>query len=354
MSAERRTIAHSRPSVSEREIRAVAEVLSSGRLAQGARVEEFEREMGRWLGLPPGVAVSSGSAALHTALLAMGIGPGDEVLLPSYVCVAPLLAVRHVGAAPVPVDVHPRTGLMDPEDMKRRITSRTRLVVTVHLFGLPACPDETGFPEIPVLEDCAQSLGAVRDGRKVGTSGIAGVTSFYATKLLTTGEGGMVFSRDERFLDKVRDLREYDRKDDLRGRFNYKMTDLAAAMGRIQLEKLEGFLEKRSRIAEWYDEGLAGAPVRLPPRNAGRVHYRYVVGIDGNPDRIAAGMAKLGIEAARPVFRPLHRYLGLSGYEGTEECWRTHLSLPLYPDLSEEDVNRVCGCLRRVLEDPDL
>jgi dTDP-4-amino-4,6-dideoxygalactose transaminase len=203
-------IPHSRPSVDEVEMRALQNVLSSGQLAQGPQVQAFEKELGSFHGFPPGVATSSGTAALHLALLSLGVGPGDEVLLPSYVCSAPLHAAYHSGATPVLVDVEPTTGNMDPDDLKKRLTSKSKAIIAVHLFGLPSDIDEILALGLPVIEDCAQSLGANQEGRMLGTMGAISICSFYATKLITTGEGGMLLSRDPGLLTSAKDLRDYD------------------------------------------------------------------------------------------------------------------------------------------------
>jgi dTDP-4-amino-4,6-dideoxygalactose transaminase len=314
-------------------------VLSSGQLAQGQEVNGFEDELGSFHGLPPGVATSSGTAALHLALISLGVGQGDEVLLPSYVCSAPLHAVYHSGADPILVDVDPTTGNMDPDDLKKRLTSKSKAIIAVHLFGLPADIDEILALNLPVIEDCAQSLGANLEGKMLGTVGAISICSFYATKLITTGEGGMLLSRDPGLLAKARDLRDYDKKENFTTRFNYKMTDLQAALGRSQLKKLESFLGQREALARVYSEQLATLPCTLPLARAGRIYYRYVVSFN------------MGIEVARPVYRPLHRYFNLKGYPGAEMAWKSYLSLPIHPSLTSQDVHRVCQAFESALKE---
>ena len=273
------------------------------------------------------------------------------MLLPSYVCSAPLHAIHYTGATPVFVDVDPETGNIDPSDLKRRLTPKSKAVVAVHLFGMVADMESILSMGISVLEDCAQALGAGIGPRRAGALGHMSITSFYATKLMTTGEGGMVFSGHEPFMSKARDLAEYDKRDDFRVRFNYKMTDIEAAMGRCQLAKLDAFLEKRIFLARAYDEWLGPLPCRLPPSPDGRVYHRYVIGIDGNVQDIIDKLNNRGIEAARPIFRPLHTYFGLAGYPGAEKCWKQHLSLPLHPGLCVEDIEEICGALEGALEE---
>jgi perosamine synthetase len=344
------TIPHSRPSLDDEEIRLLHNVLISGQLAQGPQVESFEEELGTFHGLPPGVATSSGTTALHLALLSLGVGQGDEVLVPSYVCSAPLHAVYHSGATPVLVDVDPATGNMDPQDLKKRLTPKSKAIIVVHLFGFPVNLNEIVTLGLPVIEDCAQALGAELGGEKVGTLGRVAICSFYATKIITTGEGGMLLSHDAAILQKTRDLRDYDKRDSFAVRFNYKMTDIQAALGRTQLGKLEKFLNHREKLARVYSENLASLPCTLPLSYQGRIYYRYVISVEQNVSNLIQRLARENVQAARPVYRPLHRYLNLEGYSGTEVAWNSHLSLPIYPSLAPEEVQRICRTLRSFFE----
>lgn len=315
----------------------------------------FEEDVGRFLTLPPGVATSSGTAALHLALLALGVGPGDEVLLPAYVCSAPLLAVSHAGAVPVLVDVEPASGNMDPLDLKKRLTRRSKAIVVVHLFGMPAAVKEFLAPGLPVIEDCAQALGACQQEGHVGTFGDLAVCSFYATKLITTGEGGMLLGRDQSLLERARDVREYDKKDSFAVRFNYKMTDIQAAMGRVQLGKLGSFLARREALAEVYTARLAASSwCILPPHTQGRIYYRYVISVPRNPGLLIQRLFDRGVEAARPVYRPLHHYLEQKGYPGADEAWSSHLSLPLHPSLVPEEILEACRVFQETMEEIGL
>jgi len=344
-------IHHSRPSLDDEEIFALKNVLASGQLAQGPQIENFEEELGSFHGLLPGVATSSGTTALHLALLSLGVGPGDEVLLPSYVCSAPLHAVYHSRATPILVDVDPTNGNIDPEDLKKRLTSKSKAIIVIHLFGLPANVREISAFGLPVIEDCAQALGAELASRKVGTFGRVAICSFYATKIITTGEGGMLLSSDPDLLARSRDLRDYDKKENLTPRFNYKMTDLQAALGRSQFQKLERFLGQREALAGVYDEQLATLSCTLPPSQKGRIYYRYVVSLQGDLSGLTKTLLNMGIEVARPVYRPLHRYLSLEDYPGAEMAWNSHVSLPIHPSLTSHDVNRVCQALQQALKE---
>ncbi len=336
-------IPHSRPTLGEEDHQALAEVLRSGVIAQGVRVARFERDVATMLGLRGGVATSSGTAALHLALLALHVGEGDEVLLPTYVCSAVLHAVRAVGAVPRLVDSDPVSFNMDADAARKACSPRTKALIVVHSFGLPAELQALKELGLPLIEDAAQALGARCHGRPVGSIGEAAVLSFYATKLITTGEGGMLLSNDERLLSVGRDLREYDQKEDDRARFNYKMTDLQAALGTAQLERLAGFLTRREAIASLYRQRLQPFPLQPPfaPSSHARIYYRYVVKGPRPADHYLGKLQALGVEARRPVFRPLHRYLGLEGFPGADEAWEKAVSLPLYPSLSDEEAERI-------------
>lgn len=341
-------IPHSRPTLSEEEVEAVAEVIRSGRVAQGEVVEEFEGKVAELVGARGGVATSSGTTALHLALLTLGVGRGDEVLIPSYVCSAVLHAVNSVGATPVLVDVDPYTFNLDPTDLKARLTSRTKAIILPHLFGLPADLDEILALGIPVVEDCAQAIGATYRGRPVGSFGQISVFSFYATKMLTTGEGGMLTSNSVQLLNLARDLRDYDERDDYRVRFNYKMTDFQAAMGLVQLRKLQNFIVRRRQIAQAYNANFRNLSLGLPGDGEDRTHifYRYVVRVSGGVKRWIARLQEEGVVGRRPVYKPLHHYLGVGGFKGTEEAFTTALSIPIYPSLSSEELERVIKVVR--------
>lgn len=345
-------IPHSRPTIGEADLQAVAEVLKSGFLAQGEKVAAFEQEMARMLGVSGGVASSSGTAALHLALLAFDVGEGDEVLLPTYACSAVLHAVRAVRAIPCLVDSDPLTFNMDPEAAKKACSSKAKALIVVHSFGLPADLDALKGLGLPLIEASAQALGAMYHGRPVGSIGDAGVLSFYATKLITTGEGGMLLSNDDRVLEVARDLRGYDQKEEDRLRFNYKMTDFQGALGLAQLKQLPWFLERRQAIASQYRERLQALPLQLPfaPPDGGSVYYRYVVKGPLPADAYLAKLQALGVDARRPVFQPLHRYLGLPGFPGAEEAWKKAISLPLYPSLSDGETERIVEAAREAFQ----
>ncbi|MFC1491190.1 DegT/DnrJ/EryC1/StrS family aminotransferase [Nitrospinota bacterium] len=350
-------IPHSRPTLGEEEARAAGEAIRSGQVAQGGRVAEFEAELASYLGRTEAVAVSSGLAALHLALVAIRVKPRDAVVVPSYNCAALVQAVRHCGAEVRLCDVDPVTGNPTPETVASAAEG-ARAVVVTHLFGAPAEAQDIAALGLAVVEDLAQGLGARSAEGTAGQFGQAAVCSFYATKLLTSGgEGGMILGDDRDVLARARDARSYDGRDDLSPRWNYKLTDLQAAVGLAQLSRYEEFIRRRRAIAMRYNEHLADTPLRLPeePPGGRHVFHRYVVGLpedwvdehgDDGPEKAAEELEKRGVGACRPIYKPLHRLTGESGFPGTDGAWRGHLSLPIYPSLTEGEVEIVVEAVR--------
>lgn len=343
-------IPHSRPTLDRDDEAAVRAVLESGHLSQGTKVRDFEKDMAAFIGVESGAAVSSGTAALHLALLALKIGRGDEVVLPSYVCTAPLNAVHLVSAEPVIADIDPKTYNIDADDVRKKRTRRTRAIIVPHLFGLPADLDALLALGIPVIEDCAMSPGSRFRGRCAGSFGVLSIFSFYATKMMATGEGGMVLSDREDLIQAVRDLRDYDEKENYSLRFNCRMTDIQAALGISQLKKLPAFIKRRQEIAALYGRELKAAGIETPQAPEGRepVFYRYVVR-PGSPAAFMERMGEKGVECRRPVFRPLHRYLGLPGFAASDEAWERAVSIPLYPSLREEELKTIVKSAKAAL-----
>jgi len=346
-------IAHSRPTLLENDSTSLLKVLKSGHIAQGNQVAEFEESMASFLGMKGGVATSSGTSALHLSLLVLGIKEGDEVIIPSYVCSAPLNAINYVRATPVLVDINPSTFNLSVRELIKCVTKNTKAIIVPHLFGLPAEMDEILSLGIPVIEDAAQALGGNYKAKKVGSLGLLSVFSFYATKVITTGEGGMLLSNSKDLLEKIRDLSDYDKKRDYKLRYNYKMTDIQASLGISQLNELPLFLKRRKDIACQYSSALKDSPVILPTENPDSTHiyYRYVVKVAGDVNNYIGLLQKEGICCDRPVYRPLHHYLGLDNCRETDRVWNTALSIPIYPSLSDGDVERVIQALKTILKD---
>jgi len=342
-------IAHARPSLDDGDAERVARTIRSGFVVQGREVEAFEMELAPRFGAAAAAAVGSGTAALELALRALGVGIGDEVIIPSYVCDALYQAVIRCGGVPVLGDADPDTASLSPHDARRRLTARTRCAIVPHAFGLVT--DVTAFAGlgVPVVEDCAQALGATVHGRPAGAAGALAVGSFYATKLMTTGEGGVV-AGPAALVARVRDARQYDERDDLAPRANAKMTDMQAALGRGQLARLDDFIARRRAIADRYREGLRGLPCRTPaPVGERHVYHRFVITVDGSVEALQAALAERGVAARRPVFRPAHRALGHGGFPVADRLWAQSLSIPCYPGLTDAEVDAVVAALGKAL-----
>jgi len=343
-------IPHSRPSIDQADIDAVSEVLSSGKIAQGEKVEEFENAVAHYVGKKFGVAVSSGTSALHLALLSLGIGPGDEVIMPSYVCASPYFATLHAGAVPKIVDIEISNFNICADTVKPRISSENKAIIVPHMFGSPAELDPLIELGVPVVEDCAQSLGAEYKSRRVGSLGELSVFSFYATKMITTGEGGMILTDNDETHAILVELRDYDKKALSPTRYNYKMTDLQASLGLSQLRKLPWFVEQRKRIASVYNAALSEHDIGLPNATAGSkcVFYRYVVMLE-RMDQIKEKTHRDGIVCERPVFKPLHSDFAAVECPNSDEAYHHALSIPMYPSLSQEEIDYILVRLREIL-----
>jgi perosamine synthetase len=338
-------ITHSRPTLGPEDAEAVLAVLESGQIAQGPRVAAFEEALAGQLGRLGGVATSSGTAALAVALIALGAGPGDEVIVPAYACSALGEAVRFAGASVVLADVGDELSLA-PEDAARRLSARTRAIVVVHPFGHPVEVGPFLMWGIPLIEDCAQALGASRDGSPAGSRGTVAVCSFYATKVVAAGEGGVALADDESLLSEARRTRHGGTG---RG-FNFKMTDLAAALGLAQLARLEAFIARRRRIAERYDLAFRGRLSR-PQGGEGGVEpcgSRYVVRVS-DAATFVEGLGRHGIQARRAVADPLVRAGDPNEYPESARAFAECVSLPIYPSLEDEEVALVIRAVEQTL-----
>jgi dTDP-4-amino-4,6-dideoxygalactose transaminase len=344
-----------RPDVGREEAEAVAAVLESGQLTMGPKVEEFEAELARACGVEHAVVVSSGTAALHVAVLALGLGDGDEVLVPAYTFPATANVVALAGARPVLVDVDPRTMNLDPARVYEAVTSRTRAVLAVHLFGRPLDWEALASavpPDVVLVEDAAGALGARWRGMPCGGLGVLGCLSFHPRKIVTTGEGGAVTTSDAALADAVRRLRHHGIEPsgpfDIRSAgLNYRLSDILCAVGIPQVRRLDELLDARRRVADAYTERLRGA-VRTPAADDGDTHgwQAYVVEVDGR-DRTLARLREEGVEAQIGTYA-LHRlaaYADRGAFPGADECYERALALPFHSRLTEAEIERVTDLL---------
>jgi dTDP-4-amino-4,6-dideoxygalactose transaminase len=344
-------IPHSKTLIHSDDIRAVAAVVESGMLVGGGKVPVFERALAAFIGLPHAAAASSGTAALYLALRALGVGGGDEVAIPAYVCTALLHAVMMTGAEPALADTGGDGVHMDAGAVRRALSARTKAVVFPHLFGAACDIGDIVALGVPVIEDCAMSLGAERCGVKAGNLGsAAAMFSFYATKVIAAGEGGMVLSSDRALVERVRDLSDYADKLDGILRFNFAMTDMTAALGLSQLERLPSMIARRRELASRYSAAFADTDLELPAEKKGERHifYRYVVESD-RTEALRMSLRERGIMAERPVAAPLSRITGMAvECPGAERAWKRSLSLPLYPALSDAEAETVIRAVREI------
>jgi perosamine synthetase len=357
------------PVLGEAEERAVLEVLRSGRLSLGPAVPAFEEAFAARLGVPHASAVSSGTAGLHLALRAVGVGEGDEVITTPFSFVASANAIVYERARPVFADIDPVTLNLDPDAAAAAVTDRTTALLPVHIFGYPA--DLPAFERmgLPIVEDACEALGAVHaDGTPVGGRGHPAVFGFYANKQITTGEGGMVTMSDPAIKDRLDSERNQGRALDMgwldhdRLGFNYRLSDIACALGLAQLERLDAVLADRARVAGWYRDALAGVEgLELLCEDRGaerRGWFVYVVLLPRGVDQreTIAALAARGIQT-RPYLPPIHLmsyYREVFGHrEGEfpvcEDVGARSVALPFFPAMTEDQVARVAAAVADVL-----
>ena len=349
-----------RPDIGQEEITAVTEVLQSGMIAQGRKVKELEDRWAELVGVKHAIAVGNGTLALMAIFAGIGLGPGDEVITVSHTFAATANAILSTGATPVFVDIEPDTYLIDAKKLEQAITPRTRAICPVHLFGLVADMDMiraiADRHGLVVVEDACQAHGATFRGRMAGSFG-HGAFSLYATKNMTTAEGGFVTTNDDRLADW---LRLY-RNQGMRARyqfemlgFNYRMTDIAAAIGLAQLAKLPRNTERRQAIAAAYDAAFGELPIGLPVTPDGRTHvfHQYTLDVGGARDAIVEDLRAAGVGADIYYPIPVHRqsYIQERGFHAelpvTDAAASRTLALPMFPGLTDAEQDQVIGAAK--------
>ncbi|OGF64185.1 polysaccharide biosynthesis protein [Candidatus Giovannonibacteria bacterium RIFCSPHIGHO2_01_FULL_45_24] len=353
-----------KPYITDREKKYVLEVLNSGILSLGKKQERFENKFAKFIGAKYACAVSSGTAGLHLAMIAAGIGPGDEVITTPFSFVASANAILYVGAKPIFADIDPLTYNIDPQKIERAITKRTKAILVVHIFGQPAemAPilKIARKYNLKIIEDACESLGATYKGRMAGTFGESAVFAFYANKQMTTGEGGVIVTSNKRIYGLCRSLRNQGRAENMqwldhnRLGYNYRMDEMSAAVGLAQIENIDFLLRERS-IADWYHEFLAphGDLIQTPQTHPHNTHtwQVYVVRIKNrniNRDRVMLDLQKQGI-ATKPYLPSIHLFsfyrsrFGFKpgDYPISETVSASTLALPFYVGLKRPDIKYI-------------
>lgn len=352
----------SEPEIGEEELKYVVEAVKSGWVSSKGRfIEEFETGFSKYIGTKYGVAVSNGTAALHLALTALGIGSDNEVIVPTLTFASVANAVIYTQAKPLFVDSHPDYWNMDPRSIEKKITKKTKAIIVVHSYGHPCDMDEiiriAKDYNLYIIEDCAEAHGAEYKGRKIGSFGIVSCFSFYGNKIITTGEGGICLTSNEELAKRIRILRDHgmnpDKKywHDVIG-FNYRMTNLQAALGAAQLKKIDLLVMKKRHIAAVYKKLLQDLPdVTLAPEMswAKNVYWLYSILVkEVLRDKIIKYMEEKGIET-RPFFHPIHK---LPPYKCdqilpvAEKLSTKGINLPSGPKLSEDQIEEIVGVLK--------
>jgi dTDP-4-amino-4,6-dideoxygalactose transaminase len=347
------------PSIDRGDISSVVKVLKSGNLAQGPEVTKFESNFSFYVEGRSCVAVNSGTSGLHLALLALNIGPGDEVLVPSFTFAATANSVALTGATPVFIDIDAKTFNLDPELIEKSITNRTKAIQVVHLYGLPANMERileiANKYNLKVIEDAAQAHLASIDGKSVGTFGDAAVFSFYPTKNMTSGEGGMIVLKNPDVARVCKLLRnqgmEKRYENEIVG-FNLRMSDLHAALGNSQLSKIESWTEKRIENAKFLSENIESRVTPKTPLGYRHVFHQYTLRINRNRDNFLAALHSNGIGAAVYYPTPVHK---LPAYQlnlnlpNTEIVTSQVISIPVHPKLKKKQLKKIANVINNLL-----
>ncbi len=374
----------SRATITDDELKAVEEVLKSGWLTTGSKVQQFEENMQQYLGIHKAVGLTSCTAGLHIALLTLGVGPGDEVIVPAYTFVATAHVVEWVGAKPVIVDVEKDTFNLDPEKVESAITSKTKAIIPVHFAGhscdMDKIMDIARRYNLAVIEDAAHAIGTEYKGKKIGNFGEITVFSFYVTKTMTTAEGGMAVTNDPRLGKKLKSRSYFGMDKDAFNRYSekgtwyyeildlgykYNMDNIRGALGIEQLKKLGTFITKRREIAQYYNNLLKEVPGIITPQEKGYTHHSYhlypvliepeVLGL--NRDYLIDKLKEWNIGTS-VHFIPLHfhpyykkKYQYCRGdFPVAEWLFEREVSLPLFPEMSLEDAEYVVRCIREIIK----
>ena len=347
----RRTIPHSSPYLGRQEEKAAIRALRHRWLSEGPDNATLVRRMCGLLRVPAGIGTSSGTAALHLALLALNTGAGDEVVLPSYVCPSLLYAIRYCNATPVLVDCGDINYNITADSVRPALTRKTKALMVPHMFGLTADLSSLAELGIPIIEDCAHTIGAFYKGQPVGSIGKLSIFSFYATKMIGAAGGGFLASSDPGLIEKAKDLSSINGKRGSRLRFNYQLSNMQAAIASCQLKRLGGFVRRRKRIAAYYNRALRELQLSVPEYRSefmDHVYYRYIIEIPTDADEFRRAMFKNGVHCGYGVLEPLHRSMGLTSkqFPNSDRAADHAVSIPIYPALEDEDVKKITSAIK--------
>lgn len=371
-----RRIQVSEPVLSGNELAYVTDCIRTNWISsQGAYVQRFEKMFTKYCDVPYALAVANGTVALHLALLALGIGEGDEVIVPDFTFAASINAIIYTGATPVLVDVCPDSWTIDPNAIERALTQRTKAIMPVHLYGHPC--NMTAIMAIArdnrllVVEDCAESLGSEYQGRQTGSFGDAAAFSFFGNKTITTGEGGMILFKDKEVARQAATLRDHGMSRERRYwhevvGYNYRLTNIQAAIGVAQMERIDEFVSAKRRLGARYTKAFSDVKhVVLPPTSEGIInsYWLYTIMLDKNSEiqrnELIEKLLFNGIET-RPVFSPLHgmppylRYASKDGYPVTDDIASRGMSLPSAVSLTDDEIENVCSSFCSIFQVRDL
>ncbi|MCC7554265.1 MAG: DegT/DnrJ/EryC1/StrS family aminotransferase [Methanobacteriaceae archaeon] len=359
-----KNISIANPIIGDEEVEEVLKVLRSGMIAQGPKVEEFEKKFADWIGTKYAIATNSGTSALHVALLACKIGEGDEVITSPFTFIASGNSIVYTGAKPVFADIDLKTYNIDPKDIENHITDKTKAIMPVHLYGQPAKMDEikeiAKKHDLFIIEDAAQSHGAIFKNENIGTLGDMACFSFYPTKNMTTSEGGIITTNDKELYERSRMLRAHGASEryhhDEIG-YNFRMTDIAAAIGLAQLKKIDNFNSKRIENANYLSENLKdieGITTPYLDSDLKSVYHQYTIKVKGdNRDDWVEFLNNegigTGIHYPIPLYnQPIYKKLNIKGNcPNAEEAADSVISIPVHPSLSKNDLNQVIEAIKK-------
>lgn len=356
-----------RPTITSKDINYLKKSATSG-LFSGKAVKEFEEKFAKFVGRKYAITTNCGTSALHLSLLALGVKNGDEVILPSYTCVSLLNAITYANGKAVLTDCNfdIKNGNINIllSDLKKKITKKTKVIIVPHVFGYPAEIDKIVALGIPVIEDATQSLGGFYKGKKLGSFGEISIFSLHHSKMLATGEGGILVTNSKKILDKVKFLGDYEttvisqrlaKPSKYHIQYNYKMSDLSARLGISQLSQMPQFIKKRKEIAKIYtkafkefaDKGI----IEIPNNPENHIFWRYPVKIKKNPKEVIKKALEYGIELGRGGYPLIHQYLSFDPkkFPNTEETTRSLFVIPAYPSLTDKEINYLIKIVKKII-----